>query len=57
MFFRRLFGDEKCEYQAHGLGVRGVERHWRGKADESPQRVLQTLDSAVRNGDALSEPC
>ncbi len=57
MFFRRLFGDEKREYQAHGLGVRGVERHWRGKADESSQRVLQTLDSAVRNGDALSEPC
>lgn len=55
MLFRRLLGDEKCEYQAHGLAVRGIERHRGGKADKSAQRVFQALDSTVRNGDALSE--
>src|SRR6185503_7008524 len=50
-----LLRHEQHEYQADRIAVRRVERHRLGEAQERAEGVLQALDAAVRDGDALAE--
>src|SRR5215472_2706176 len=52
----RLLGNEKKEHQVHRLAVGRIERHGLGEANECAHRFFQSLDSAMRNGDALTQP-
>ena len=50
-----LFGHEQHEHEGDRVAVGGVERYRLGDADEGAERLLQPLDAAVRDGDALPE--
>src|SRR2546427_10897790 len=52
----RLFGNQQHEYQADGIAVGGVEGHRLRGPQERAQRLLQSLDAAVRNRYPLAEP-
>src|SRR5882672_2714098 len=56
MLLGSVLGDEEQEYQADRLAVGRVERHRLGEPYEGPDRFLQSLDPAVRNGHALAQP-
>src|SRR5258707_875144 len=51
----RLFRHQQQEHQTDGLAVGRVERNRLRQAHESPDRFLQTLDPAVRNGESLPQ--
>jgi hypothetical protein len=55
MVFVGLFGHQQHE-QHHRLAVRRVELHGAARRRKAPTGVLQALDAAVRDGDALAEP-
>src|SRR5688500_13466008 len=43
MLVGRPVGHEQHEDEAHVLRIRGVERYWLARANERPDRVLETL--------------
>src|SRR5258707_2329319 len=51
----RLFRHQQQEDQTDGLAVGRVERNRLRQAHKGPDRFLQTLDPAVRNGESLPE--
>src|SRR6266446_1775908 len=51
----RLFRHQQQEHQTDGLAVGRVERNRLRQAHKGPDRFLQTLDPAVRNGESLPE--
>ena len=55
VLFGRLLGDQQHEQQGYGLAVGRVEWHRRRQAQKSAACLLEALDAAVRNGDALAE--
>src|SRR5262245_30082145 len=46
---------QQDEGERHRLAVGRFEGHWLGEAHEGAERLLQPLDAAVRDGDALAE--
>src|SRR5262252_6016089 len=54
VLLRRLLRYQEQEHQVHRLAVGGVERYRLGEANEGADRLLQALDPAVRDRDALS---
>src|SRR5688572_20596454 len=50
-----LLGHEQHEDEGDRVAVRGVEGHRLRHPDERAERLLQPLDAAVRDGDALPE--
>src|SRR3974390_272080 len=52
----RVLRHEEQENQADGLAVRRVERHRLGEAHKGADRLLEPLDPAVRDCDALAQP-
>src|SRR5678816_4115175 len=52
----RLLRHQQHEGEAHRLAVGRFERHRLRQAHQGAERLLQTLDAAVRDGDALAEP-
>src|SRR5204863_271067 len=55
VLFRRLLRHQQHEGEADGIGVRRVERHRLAETEERAQRVLESLDAAVRDGYALAK--
>src|SRR5690348_2688978 len=51
----RLLGHEQHEDQRHRRAVGRIERYRLRQANEGAERFLQSLDAAVRDGDALAE--
>src|SRR5258706_4140237 len=52
----RLLRHQQHEGDAYPLAVGGLERHRLCQAEEGAARLLQPLDAAVRDGDALGQP-
>src|SRR5580698_6652770 len=55
MLLGGLFRYQQEDQQRYRLAVRRFERDGFGEAHERRQRLLQTLDPAVRNRDAFAE--
>src|SRR5260221_134928 len=52
----RLLRHQQQEHEADGLAVGCVERNRLCEAHEGADRLLESLDPAVRNGDSLAQP-
>ena len=57
MLLRRLLGDEQEDEQSNGLAVRRLERNRFGQAHKGSKGLFESLDAAVWNGNAFTEPC
>ena len=56
MIFGGLLGHQQHENEIHGAAVGGVERQRLSEAKEGAERLLETLDAAMWNRDALAKP-
>src|SRR5215212_6070349 len=56
MLLRSLLRHQQEDHQFHGLAIGCIERNRLGEPDERRNGFLQSLDAAVRNCDALTEP-